>query len=294
MICLRGVKYFFRSARYDTGRLRLPECLCLISQRPFFSIFNSVLATGQAFRLLQQTPPHPHHRTSHENTNSGVSGDVESISDWSSGSGSSFPPGGRKLEGLLTQLLAGGEGGGGVPGPGQELVACGLRFVRPVDEHMSLNDVPVTPLLVSVEFRRTIQHKTGLGFRQGTSECTENTKTSDRGRGHTHVGIGNSDTAVHKQHTQSIHLRGRRLPVRRHRSARPGKAASHRPGVEIAPVQNLRQWRRRRGRWQQTKRRVFKEGGRDREREGRRKEGETTNRRRSRKKARPATTSTTW
>lgn len=37
-----------------------------------------------------------------------------------------------------------------MPGPGQELVlASGLRFVRPVDEHMSLNDVPVTPLLVS-------------------------------------------------------------------------------------------------------------------------------------------------
>ena len=56
---------------------------------------------------------------------------------------------GNNLEELLGQLLAGGTGGRGVPDPGQELVACGLRFVRPVDEHLSLNDVPVTPLLVS-------------------------------------------------------------------------------------------------------------------------------------------------
>ena len=49
----------------------------------------------------------------------------------------------------MSSLLAGGMKGGGVPGPGQELVlASGLRFVRPVDEHMGLNDVPVTPLLV--------------------------------------------------------------------------------------------------------------------------------------------------
>lgn len=56
---------------------------------------------------------------------------------------------GNKLEVLLATLLAGGVRGGGVPGPGHELEANGLRFVRPVDEHMSLNDVPVTPLLVS-------------------------------------------------------------------------------------------------------------------------------------------------
>lgn len=40
--------------RYDTGRWRLPECLCLVSRRPFFGMFNSVLAAGQALRLLQQ------------------------------------------------------------------------------------------------------------------------------------------------------------------------------------------------------------------------------------------------
>lgn len=43
--------------RYDTGRWRLPECLCLVSRRPFFGMFNSVLAAGQALRLLQQAAP---------------------------------------------------------------------------------------------------------------------------------------------------------------------------------------------------------------------------------------------
>lgn len=43
--------------RYDTGRWRLPECLCLVSRRPFFGMFNSVLAAGQALRLLQQAVP---------------------------------------------------------------------------------------------------------------------------------------------------------------------------------------------------------------------------------------------
>lgn len=54
----------------------------------------------------------------------------------------------NKLGGLLASLLTGGVRGGGVPSPGQELVASGLRFMRPVDEHMGLNDVRVTPLLV--------------------------------------------------------------------------------------------------------------------------------------------------
>lgn len=43
--------------RYDIGRWRLPECLCLVSRRPFFGMFNSVLAAGQALRLLQQAVP---------------------------------------------------------------------------------------------------------------------------------------------------------------------------------------------------------------------------------------------
>ncbi|CAM9745995.1 unnamed protein product, partial [Ectocarpus fasciculatus] len=117
--------------RYDVGRWRLPECLCLVSRRPFFAIFNSVLAAGQALRLLQQAHP--------------AQGQQQS---WNSNSLPTSSRSSDKLEGLLAALLAGGVRGGGVPGPGQELVASGLRFVQPVDEHMSLNDVPVVPLLV--------------------------------------------------------------------------------------------------------------------------------------------------
>ncbi|CAN0428315.1 unnamed protein product, partial [Ascophyllum nodosum] len=117
--------------RYDTGRLRLPECLCLVSRRPFFSTFNSVLAIAQALRLLLWKPP------------------SAAVALQARGGGDITPSAaGNNLEELLGQLLAGGTGGRGVPDPGQELVACGLRFVRPVDEHLSLNDVPVTPLLV--------------------------------------------------------------------------------------------------------------------------------------------------
>ncbi|CAN0058555.1 unnamed protein product, partial [Ectocarpus sp. 6 AP-2014] len=119
--------------RYDVGRWRLPECLCLVSRRPFFGIFNSVLAAGQALRLLQQAHP-----------TQGENGGQQQR--WNNSSSS--PTSSSKLEGLLAELLAGGVRGGGVPGPGQELVASGLRFVQPVDEHMSLNDVPVIPLLV--------------------------------------------------------------------------------------------------------------------------------------------------
>ncbi|CAN0042323.1 unnamed protein product, partial [Scytosiphon promiscuus] len=120
--------------RYDIGRWRLPECLCLVSRRPFFGMFHSVLAAGQALRLLRQAAP----------ATGGEEGELEN----GSSGGASYS--GNKLEELLASLLAGGVRGGGVPGPGQELVASGLRFVRPVDEHMSLNDVPVTPLLVKL------------------------------------------------------------------------------------------------------------------------------------------------
>lgn len=141
------------------GRWRLPECLCLVSRRPFFGMFNNVLAIGQALRLLR----------TRSSTGGGVgAGEAVWDREWkrsdpsSPGGGagetgssrgldfnSPSPPGGSKLEGLLAQLMAGGVAGRGVPSPGQDLVACGLRFVRPMDEHMSLNDVPVTPLLVS-------------------------------------------------------------------------------------------------------------------------------------------------
>lgn len=169
------------------GRLRLPECLCLVSRRPFFGIFNSVLATAQALRLLV---------LSSSSATPGVNGSsqVRWIRlDWIGLDGTNFkeymtklwalslffcslqfflflifphpPPKNNlflpffvanqqshrpngKLEELLGQLLAGGTRGSGVPGPGQDLVARGLRFVRPVDEHLSLNEVPVTPLLV--------------------------------------------------------------------------------------------------------------------------------------------------
>lgn len=115
--------------RYDTGRYRLPECLCLVSRRPFFGLFHGVLAIAQALRLLH--PP----------DNGTI--DIDATPP-------SLPHAAPRLEALLYELLA-GRGGerGGVPGPGKEMGACGHRFVRPVDELMSLDGVALTPLLVS-------------------------------------------------------------------------------------------------------------------------------------------------
>lgn len=100
-------------------------------------------------------PTHPltciRHSPQHLRTNklkkTGAAASAVAPGGWASGD--THNQNENKLEGLLASLLAGGVRGGGVPRPGQEVVvASGLRFVRPVDEHMSLNEVPVTPLLV--------------------------------------------------------------------------------------------------------------------------------------------------
>lgn len=126
---------FFSSNRYDTGRYRLPECLCLVSRRPFFGLFHSVLAIAQALRLLHDPD----------------TGTATALSDPRNTCGAVAAEGACKLKGFLNELWAGiGGSTEGVPGPGKELSAYGHRFVRPVDEHMSLDDIAVTPLLVSV------------------------------------------------------------------------------------------------------------------------------------------------
>lgn len=106
-------------------------------------MFSVVLAIAQSLRLLQTASATSQQVLAIGDNNGST---INDNNNNSSSSNSSYQ---GKLEGLLEELLAGGVRGGGVPGPGQELVACGLRFVPPVDEHMSLNDVPVTALLVS-------------------------------------------------------------------------------------------------------------------------------------------------
>lgn len=101
-----------------------------MSRRPFFGIFNSVLVIAQALRLLQLPAP------------------TLAVANGVSPEGTAERHEACKLEGLLEELLLGKGRGGVVPRPGQELLVLGNRFVRPVDEHMSLNDVVLMPLLV--------------------------------------------------------------------------------------------------------------------------------------------------
>jgi hypothetical protein len=54
--CRRLCFGFARSPRYDVGRRRLPEALCVVSRHPHYAFFHHMLSVVHSVRLVRFTP----------------------------------------------------------------------------------------------------------------------------------------------------------------------------------------------------------------------------------------------